>query len=251
MARASSNSGISIDRSQAITNMGKAPADQFYFGDYIRDTRCLSIQARGAWSDFLAFAFFETPQGRISQDIDAWSRLFGTDIDTARSILSEIQRRKVGDIVTERNGDITVTNRRKYREWLERESGKQRAKRFRDRHGGNANGESNGEVTPLSSSSTSYSTSFKEIDSYVRACIRAHPSEDARLVEIAVLETLLRRKGSLNEHKPIKSARYFDEEIKTMCSKKGGGGLGDRAIDVLLQRRREQVMGDAEVNVSK
>lgn len=220
--------------------MSKAPADQFYYGDYIRDTRCLSIAARGAWADILCFAFFESPQGRISQDLDAWSRMFGTDTVTAKSLLAEIGKRKVGDVVTERNGDVTVTNRRKYREWLEREGGKQRAKRYRDRHGGNGTEKSNAEVTPSSSSSTSSSTSDDLIDSYTHACVSEHPDQDPRLVEIAVLETMIRRKGSPNEHQPIrKPEKYFAEEIADMC--KQGAALGDEARNALLMRRRDQL----------
>jgi uncharacterized protein YdaU (DUF1376 family) len=229
--------------------MAKAPADQFYFGDYIRDTRCLSIAARGAWADILSFAFFETPQGRISQDLDAWSRMFGTDIDTARSILMEIQKRKVGDVVTERNGDVTVTNRRKYREWMEREAGKQRVKRFRDKHGGKdkeeCNGESNGNVTSYSSSSTSSSTSSSLIDSYAHACAEANPDADPRLVEIAVIETIMRRVGSQNEQRPIKSVKYFQAEIDQMIL--NGTKLGSKAIDALLWKRRQ----DAGIAVEK
>lgn len=226
----------------------KAPADQFYFGDYIRDTRCLSIGARGAWMDILAFGFFLTPQGRISQDIDAWSRTFGTGTDTALSLLEELKKHKVGDVVTQRNGDITVTNRRKYGEWQELEAAKIRAKNYRDRHKGNGHDppvtessrENNGEVTPYSSSSTSSSTS--DLKRLIDACVREHAAFDARLVEIAVIETMMRRKGSANEGKPIKSARYFDEEIKHMCcSEKGGRLLDDGTIDIVLAIRRKKM----------
>lgn len=136
----------------------KAPADQFYFGDYIRDTRCLTIDARGAWMDILAFGFFETPQGRISQDIDTWSRMFGTDVDTALSILEQIKARKVGDVVTLRNGEIQVSNRRIFREWQGREAGKQRVKLFRER----LKQKNDANVTSLSSSSSSSSLKSSE-----------------------------------------------------------------------------------------
>lgn len=224
--------------------MAKAPADQFYFNDYIRDTRPLSVAARGAWMDILSFGFFETPQGRISQDLDAWSRMFGTDIDTAKSLLDEIKKRKVGDVITERNGDVTVMNRRKYAEWQEREAGKQRVKRYRDKNRGDPPSESNGEVTekyknvtPYSSSSSSSSTS--DLKRLIDACVRANPTSDARLVETAVLETIMRRKGSANEDKPIRSPKYFDEEIRTMVTK--GSGLSETAINSVLKRRRQQI----------
>jgi hypothetical protein len=57
-------------------------------------------------------------------------------------------------------------------------------------------------VTPSSSLSSSAS-----IQRLIDACVREHLGRDPRLVEIAVLETVLRRQGSANEHRPIKSVR--------------------------------------------
>jgi hypothetical protein len=228
--------------------MGKAPAEQFYWGDYIRDTRSLNLMAKGAWSDILAHGFFKTPFGRISQSLDDWATMFGCDVATAKTVLEAIKKHQVGDVVTQRNGDITVTNRRRFREWKEKEAANNRQKRFRDRHGGNEQGdasrENNGKVTALSSSSSS--TSLKRL---IAACVREHAGVDARLVEIAVLETLIRRKGSANENQPIKSAKYFSEEIVKLNANAGKGGkmpMGDQAIDVMLKRRREQVEGRGE-----
>jgi hypothetical protein len=222
--------------------MGKAPAIQFYPGDYVRDTRSLNLMAKGAWADILFLGFSKTPQGRISQSLDDWATMFGCDIATAKTVLEAIRKHQVGDVVTQRNGDITVTNRRMYRDWKEREAAKNRAKAYRDRHGGHEQGdasrENNGKVTTLSSSSTS--TAFKRL---IATCVREHSGVDERLVEIAVRETLIRRKGSANEHEPIKSAKYFSEEIVKLNANAGKGGkmpMGDKAIDTLLRRRREQ-----------
>lgn len=83
----------------------------------------------------------------------------------------------------------------------------------------------------------------------IATCVREHSELDARLVEIAVLETLIRRKGSANEHEPIKSPKYFNEEIVKLNVNAGKSGkmpMGDKAIDVLLKRRRDQVEGSQE-----
>jgi hypothetical protein len=135
-----------------------------------------------------------------------------------------------------------------YRGWKEREAAKKRAKDYRDRHArdehGEASRENNGKVTSLSSSSSS--TSLKRL---IATCVREHSELDARLVEIAVLETLIRRKGSANEHEPIKSPKYFNEEIVKLNVNAGKSGkmpMGDKAIDVLLKRRRDQVEGSQE-----
>lgn len=61
------------------------------------------------------------------------------------------------------------------------------------------------------------------------------PKADERLVEIGVLYTLLQRNG---DQSPIRSARYFDPEIKKVI--KDAKGMGSNTIDVLLTRRREQ-----------
>lgn len=148
--------------------MGKAPADQFYFMDYIRDTRSLSLEAKGAWMDILAHGFFNVPQGRISQDLDAWSRMLGCPVDTARTVLEQIGKHRVGDVETERNGDVTVTNRRQFNAWQEREANKHRVADYRERkkaaNSTGGNGECNADVQKRNSaSSSSSSTSQKEV----------------------------------------------------------------------------------------
>jgi hypothetical protein len=60
------------------------------------------------------------------------------------------------------------------------------------------------------------------------------PKIDKRIVEIGVLYTMLQRNGS---EEPIRSARYFDPEIRKMIK---DGPKGDKALDTLLKRRREQ-----------
>jgi hypothetical protein len=83
----------------------------------------------------------------------------------------------------------------------------------------------------------------KDLKRLIAACVREHAAVDERLVEIAVRETLLRRKGSANENEPIKSAKYFVEEIVKLNATSGVGGkmpMGDKAIDAMLKRRREQ-----------
>lgn len=60
------------------------------------------------------------------------------------------------------------------------------------------------------------------------------PQCDARIVEIGVLYTFLQRNGSTE---PIRSIKYFNPEVEKMIRE---GPKGDKAIDVLLTRRREQ-----------
>lgn len=82
-------------------------------------------------------------------------------------------------------------------------------------------------------------------DSYVRACVRDFSDADPRLVEIAVLESLIRRSTSSAAGKPIrKPAAYFREEIESMVI--NARKLGSNAVDVLLKRRRQMAANLAE-----
>lgn len=80
--------------------------------------------------------------------------------------------------------------------------------------------------------------SFSETDSCVRACVRDFPDVDPRLVEIAVIKTLICWENSPTA-KPIRSTRYFREEIEDMQlhSKK----LGTKAIEAMLFSYRKKI----------
>lgn len=153
--------------------MAKAPADQFYFRDYISDTRSLSLAARGAWMDILSHGFFKTPQGRISQSLEDWATMFGCDEATAKTVLEAIRKHQVGDVVTNRNGEITVTNRRQYRAWEEKEANRLRQKRYRDHNSDEqptkVSRKNNGKVTPYSSSSSSTASSSSSAKTHTHA----------------------------------------------------------------------------------
>lgn len=86
----------------------------------------------------------------------------------------------------------------------------------------------------------SESESFSEIDSCVRACVRDFPSVDPRLVEIAVIKTLIQHRNSPTA-RPIRSVRYFREEIEDIAlhSKK----LGTSTIDAMLFSYRKKLDG--------
>lgn len=91
-----------------------------------------------------------------------------------------------------------------------------------------------------SSFSFPFSSSFSSSDlkRLIDWAISAHAKKDSRLVEIAVIQTLLNRNGS---DAPINSGQYFADEIKRMCSK--ANGITADTIDVVLKRRREQMEG--------
>src|SRR5206468_2692901 len=86
------------------------------------------------------------------------------------------------------------------------------------------------------SSSYLISQSKEDLKRLMDACVRANAKADPRAVEIGVLYTLLQRNGSTE---PIRSVQYFAPEISKMA--KQIKGMGDKAIDALLERRRQQV----------
>lgn len=133
--------------------MGKAPAFQFYVGDYIKDTRMLSPAARGIWADCLMFMWHSDERGTVSGTIAQLSRMFSATEAEVHAAVDELKCTKVAD-VTECNGIVTLTNRRMVREERERKSTRCRVKRFRN---GDNKRDCNDDVTGPSSSSSSSS----------------------------------------------------------------------------------------------
>jgi hypothetical protein len=71
---------------------------------------------------------------------------------------------------------------------------------------------------------------------------RDFPEVDRRLVQIGIFQTLIRRNGS---GRPITTTKYFAPEVTAIAAETKSAGLGSRAIDALLNRRREQYEGKA------
>ena len=135
--------------------MAKAPAFQFYPADYMRDTRILSLQARGAWADVLCIMWFSQDKGRCNADVTQMKHLWGVDEHTVKAILDEFKACNICAFETDCNGNVTLVNRRMVRDEKERQSTKDRVKKFREK-------KCNGDVTDvkrkrnvLSSSSSS------------------------------------------------------------------------------------------------
>ncbi len=69
----------------------------FYHGDYYKDTRCLSLQARGGWVDLWG-PMLET-EGTLDWPIIGYARFWGVSEDEAMEVLLEIQHYRVGNIL--------------------------------------------------------------------------------------------------------------------------------------------------------
>lgn len=152
----------------------KLPSFQFYPGDWVQDTRPLSLAAKGAWIDLLCAMWRSQTRGKLTLSMLGYSRVIGATVDQTTSVIAELTDMHVCDSVTESNGEITLINRRMLREEKQRESTRIRVKRFRN---DDEKRDSNAYVTvPSSSSSSVSSSSLKDKDIAIAAKNAAPPS---------------------------------------------------------------------------
>lgn len=110
--------------------MGKQPAFQFYVGDWLKDTRGLSLEAKGAWIDILNFMWHSETRGKLSLKWVNYSRHLGTNIEQTKRVISELIDLNICDCyldsddkkitnseyVRKCNKNVILVNRRMYRE---------------------------------------------------------------------------------------------------------------------------------------
>ncbi len=130
---------------------------QFYPADWRKDPQLqmCRMSTQGIWINLLCLMWEAETEGEITGKLHELCRIIGCEETEFKKFYVDIKRHNFGDIVgdvTDANAEITIICRRMKKVFLERESGKERQKRFRDKH-------SNEDVTPYSSSSTSSSTS--------------------------------------------------------------------------------------------
>jgi hypothetical protein len=128
--------------------MSKLPFLQFYPSDYLVDTRVLSLAARGAWVDIICVLHASSTRGTSTLPARGWARIMGATEADFQSALSEIEEMKVGDVIRNGNGDVSVTCRRMMNESITREQTRLRVQNHRKKHGNKAGNESgNADVT--------------------------------------------------------------------------------------------------------
>jgi len=137
--------------------MGKLPYITFFSGDWMKDPRLslCSPATRGIWIDFICSMHELDHCGVISGDRDQLSRIGRCSVVQLDHALIELSTSGTADL-TERNGIITLINRRMKREYKERENNKLRQQRYYQKHTSNEN------LTTSLSSSSSISSSNKE-----------------------------------------------------------------------------------------
>jgi hypothetical protein len=144
--------------------MKKLPYLQFYIGDWLKDPQ-LSIcspATRGVWIDLLCAMHEAGRVGSLSGTRDQLSRLARCVPADLALALTDLQTTGAAD-VTERNGVVTLTNRRMARDAKKREGNALRQSRYR------TSSESNAGITPLSpplyegETETEFVSSFPEV----------------------------------------------------------------------------------------
>lgn len=113
--------------------MRSLPWMKWFPGDWVKDTRMLTLAAKGAWTDILMALHGSATYGQLSLPIESWARVIGANSDETGAVLRELQNTSVADVVTLGNGYVTVKCRRMIHEENIREKTRQRVARHRDK----------------------------------------------------------------------------------------------------------------------
>jgi hypothetical protein len=70
--------------------MAKIPAFQFYPGDWIQDTRILTLSAKGAWIEILCALWRSHTRGSLTLPLMGWARLLGSTADQSAAVIGEL-----------------------------------------------------------------------------------------------------------------------------------------------------------------
>jgi len=90
--------------------MGKAPAFQFYPGDWIQDTRILTPMTRGIWIDMLCFMWRSEERGKLSGTECQLARILSCEKEELRAAIAELSVTKIADVTFCNTADVTFCN---------------------------------------------------------------------------------------------------------------------------------------------
>lgn len=113
--------------------MTKLPFMQFYPADYLRDTRCLSLAARGAWMDILCTLWNSPKRGKRTLTVEGWAGEIGKASAEVSLVLMELEANQIGKIFHENDAKITIMSQRMLRDDKNRKAAAQRKREQRDR----------------------------------------------------------------------------------------------------------------------
>ena len=156
--------------------MGKAPAFQFYVKDWLSDPqlRMASFSTRGIWIDLLCFMWGAPERGKLKTNYEKLSKMLGAsngDLDLFFKEGVELEFCDISVTGSEKSqsghADVTIINRRMYREDNDRRNARLRKQRQREKEvekemSRESHGTCHAEITPLSPSPTASALLYKE-----------------------------------------------------------------------------------------
>ena len=133
---------------------GKAPADQFYWEDWLRDVELQSASActKGVWINLLCRMWFAEIRGELVGSREILTKLSISTEEEFNTFFTEAQALGFCEVSRKPNSVITIRNRRMYKAEKEREKGRLRQQKYYKKQ---KKTEPNGDITPPSSSSSS------------------------------------------------------------------------------------------------
>lgn len=157
--------------------MAKLPYMQFFPADYLRDTRCLSLAARGAWMDILCALWNSPKRGKRTLTIEGWAGEIGKAVSEVSAVLAELELNGIGKISHENDHRITITSARMMRD------GRARAlalKRKQKQRAIDVSRSGHGPVTPLSQQSHAEESEIRNQKSESEEELRPDPEEEKK-----------------------------------------------------------------------
>lgn len=113
--------------------MAKLPYIQFFPADYLRDTRCLSLAARGVWMDVLCTLWNAPKRGQKTLTLEGWAGEVGKPESEVSALLLDLESNGIGKFIHETDGKLTIISRRMIRDERERKGAAKRKQYQRDR----------------------------------------------------------------------------------------------------------------------
>lgn len=92
--------------------MAKNPYIQFYIGDYIKDTRILPLNVRGAWVDLILFMWNNHHKGEITATIEELSRLMCCSLEEANLVIQTLKQKNIFAWEDLEDGRIKIVSRK-------------------------------------------------------------------------------------------------------------------------------------------
>lgn len=115
-----------------MDRMDKAPADQFYWSDWLRDVELQSAStvSRGVWINALCRMWFSNPQGELKGEKEKLALLCNAKIDEFDLFLSEAKALEFCEVLQNSHGVLTLRNRRMYKKGKKKEADRLRQQRY-------------------------------------------------------------------------------------------------------------------------